>query len=141
MNAKTLIRDCRNLGVSIYLDAGAIKLRGAPDLVKSVQTKLRPHKSELQEYLSKSPAENNVMQFNLALFRFDLMAAEIEAGYPPELLTRLNNMAWELMQADGMSFNDAIRIAAEIVVSCKVAACEATYEDVQALFERVCHDT
>lgn len=71
---------------------------------------------------------------SLAQFRFDLMQGEIEAGEPGSELHRVNNMAWEFMQADGMVFEDAIRLAAEIVVSGQVAACEAAYADVMAAF-------
>lgn len=41
------------------------------------------------------------------------------------------------MKVDGLPFNEAIRMAAEIVVSCDVSACEAAYEDVQALWIRL----
>ncbi len=46
-------------------------------------------------------------------------------------------MAWEFMKVDEMAFADAIRLAAERVVSCEVSACEAAYEDVQALWRRL----
>jgi len=69
----------------------------------------------------------------LAKFCFCDTANEPE----PELLTRINNMAWEFMQVDGMAFDDAITLAAEIVVHGKVAACEAAYADVRALWQRI----
>ena len=73
----------------------------------------------------------------LAKFRFDLLPSDIATGQCADELQRVNNMAWEFMTADGMSFTDAIRCAAEIVVSCNVAACEAAYADVQALWRQV----
>ena len=73
----------------------------------------------------------------LALFRFDLVQAEIDAGNPADELRRVNNMAWEFMQADQMAFSDAIRCAAEIVAGCNVAACEAAYVDAQELWRQI----
>ncbi len=67
------------------------------------------------------------------------MQAEIDAGETVGELYRANNMAWEFMQADGMAFEDAIRLAAEIVVSGQVAACEAAYADVMAIFLKANH--
>ena len=76
---------------------------------------------------------------SLAQFEFGLVRAEIEAGHDAGELHRVNNMAWEFMQTDGMAFGDAIKLAAEIIVSGQVAACEATYEDVQGLWQKVTH--
>ena len=75
----------------------------------------------------------------LTQFRFDLVQAEIDGGQPANELNRVNNMAWEFMQVDGMVFEDAIRLAAEIVVNCQVAACEASYADLMAFFLKVIH--
>jgi hypothetical protein len=41
------------------------------------------------------------------------------------------------MQADGMAFEDAITLAAQIVIGGQKAACEAAYIDVMALFKRL----
>jgi hypothetical protein len=73
----------------------------------------------------------------LRMFRFELIEEDIDEGYSSAILGRINNMAWEFMQVDGMSFYDAIRIAAEIVSACEVAACESAYEDVQALWRKL----
>ena len=78
----------------------------------------------------------NVLQ-SLAQFGFELMQADIDAGYPADELHRVNNMAWEFMQVDGMAFDEAIKLAAEIVVHGQVSACEAAYEDVRALWRRL----
>lgn len=54
-----------------------------------------------------------------------------------EAIVRVNNMAWEFMQVDGMTFKEAITLAAEVVVNTQVSACEAAYEDVQELWKRL----
>ena len=41
------------------------------------------------------------------------------------------------MKVDGLPFTDAIRLAAEIVVSFEVKIGEVAYEDVQALWRRL----
>ena len=67
-------------------------------------------------------------------FRFDLIEGSVNSV---QEIDRVNNMAWEFMKVDGLAFNEAIRMAAEIVVSCDVSACEAAYEDVQTLWIRL----
>lgn len=86
--------------------------------------------------LAKPEAKENILDL-LRLFRFDLMAHDIEGGYPAANLERVNNMAWEFMQADGMAFSDALHLAAQVVAECDVAASEAAYEDVRALWRRL----
>lgn len=73
----------------------------------------------------------------LRQFRFDLVEANIAAGHPASDIHRVNNMAWAFMQEDGMTFSDAVHAAAQIVATCEAAACEAAYEDVQALWQRI----
>ena len=70
----------------------------------------------------------------LRQFRFDLIEGTADLVQEIE---RVNNMAWEFMKVDEMVFADAIRRAAEIVVSSEVSACETAYEDVQALWHRL----
>ena len=70
----------------------------------------------------------------LRQFRFDLIEGTADLVQEIE---RVNNMAWEFMKVDEMVFADAIRRAAEIVVSSEVSACETAYEDVQALWRRL----
>jgi hypothetical protein len=82
-------------------------------------------------------AANDHKQLGLKVlleFRFDLIEGTADSVQEIE---RVNNMAWEFMKVDEMAFADAIRRAAEIVVSCEVSACEAAYEDVQALWRRL----
>jgi hypothetical protein len=87
--------------------------------------------------VAKPEATKDRILEKLKLFRFDLVAHDIEGGYPAANLERVNNMAWEFMQADGMAFSDALHLAAQVVVECDVAASEAAYEDVRALWRRL----
>lgn len=73
----------------------------------------------------------------LQRFRFDLVEADIAAGHPADDIHRVNNMAWDFIQHQGMDFAEAIRAAAAIVATCQVAECEAAYEDVRKLWHRV----
>ncbi|MBS1169617.1 MAG: hypothetical protein H6R01_535 [Burkholderiaceae bacterium] len=52
-------------------------------------------------------------------------------------ICRINNMAWEFMQSDGLTFQEAINLAAEIVVKGQVAQCEAAYADVLAFWRKL----
>ncbi len=82
-------------------------------------------------------AEREALARKLRLFRFDVIEHEIAEGYPADELHRVNNLCWEIMQADGLPFNEAMRIAAEIVAACNVAECERSYTSVQALWRRI----
>jgi hypothetical protein len=90
-----------------------------------------------------TPQKHNVQEIAapnleaLKQFRFDLVRQEIEDGHPADELHRVNNMAWEFMQVDGMAFDEAIKLAGEIVAHAQIAACEAAYIDVMALFKKV----
>jgi hypothetical protein len=88
------------------------------------------------DVLAKPQARENVLDL-LRLFRFDLVAHDIEDGYPVDDLERVNNMAWEFMQVDGMKFSEALHLAAEIVTERDVVVSEAAYEDVRALWLKV----
>lgn len=81
-------------------------------------------------------AEVSILE-KLRQFRFDLLNRDIEGGYSAADLERANNMAWEFMQVDGMEFSVAVHLAAQIVAECDVAASEAAYEDVRALWPRL----
>ncbi len=70
-------------------------------------------------------------------FRFDLVEADIEAGYPASEIDRVNNLTWHLMEADGLAFDEALRIAADIVATCDPAPCEQAYRDVRQLWKRI----
>ena len=43
MTPQSLIAECHQAGVSIRLVDGALKLKGAPEAVKAVADRLRPH--------------------------------------------------------------------------------------------------
>ncbi len=79
----------------------------------------------------------NGLSLNLEQFRFDLIPDAITTGYSIQEIERVNNMAWEFMKADGLPYNEAIKLAAELVSSCEISVCEAAYEDVQALWIRL----
>lgn len=66
----------------------------------------------------------------LSQFRFDLVELEITAGHPADELRRVNNMAWQFIRHDGMAFDDAIRTAAKIVLTCPPVEGETDYQDV-----------
>lgn len=119
MSAQILIEECRSSGVLIRLDGGKIKLRGPDDAVAVALEKLKPHKQEIIRHL-------------LDQFQFEL----IEQDANPSELHRINNMAWEFMQSDGMAFSAAIKTAAEIVAHTCAAKCEAAYLDVFKLWEK-----
>lgn len=60
MNPQTLIDHCLKSGVTIHINAGAIKLRGSPEAVKSLSNKLRPHKAALLFHLSNEETQCDI---------------------------------------------------------------------------------
>ncbi len=52
-------------------------------------------------------------------------------------LCRVNNMAWGFMKVDGLSFDVAIRLAADIIAHSEVSACEYPREDVQKIWQKL----
>jgi hypothetical protein len=54
-----------------------------------------------------------------------------------QLIDRINDMAWAFMEADGMGFDAAIALAAEITVHGTVAHCESSYVSVRELWQRM----
>lgn len=149
MNIASILSECRSHGVTVFLANGKASAKGSREALDRFRSVLKQHKAEVERFLSAQdrrgidaaraqPTDkpNTVMQ-SLAHFNFDLMQADIDAGYPADELHRINNMAWEFMQVDRMAFDEAIKLAAEIVVFGQVTACEAAYENVQALFNRM----
>lgn len=120
MTAQNLLAECDRLGVIVTLRRDKLKLKGSSEAVQAAANRLRPHKQEVIRYL-------------LNQFQFEL----VEQDENPAELHRVNNMAWEFMQADGMAFADAINKAAMIVATCDAAACESAYIDVQELWQRI----
>ncbi|MFZ6847309.1 hypothetical protein [Undibacterium sp. RuRC25W] len=70
----------------------------------------------------------------LALFRVDLAILEIAEGYPLEEVSRTLNLAFVFIRDDHLPFDDAMTLAAEIVVHCPMAECELNYVDVLNLW-------
>lgn len=127
MSAATLIRDARADGVLLALTPmGTLKATGSDAAVRRWTPTLRPHRQVLLDALRSA----------LLAFRFDLVEQEIADGAPAEELRRTNNLCWHLMLADGLAFDEAMRIAADIVVSCPPAPFEAGYDDVWVLWKR-----
>lgn len=129
MTPQSLIEECRKSGVTIRLDGGLLKLKGAPDAVRIAAERLKPHKPAIVTHITET----------LAQFRFDLVGQEIEAGYPVEELRRVNNIAWRLITARGFQFQEAITTAAQWVVDHPPHADEAAFIDVMELFKRNHH--
>lgn len=55
MSAEDLISDCERAGIFIYLDGGALKMKGGPEAVRQAAERLRPHKAELLDYFATNP--------------------------------------------------------------------------------------
>lgn len=84
-----------------------------------------------------TPEKHHVLEISdvLQLFRFDLVQQEIEDGYPADELRRVNNIAWRLMTAQGFGFDEAIKAAAEWVISSPAHQDESALIDVMGLFK------
>lgn len=84
-----------------------------------------------------TPEKHHVQEISdvLQLFRLDLVQQEIEGGYPADELRRVNNIAWRLMTAQGFGFDEAIKAAAEWVISSPAHQDEAAMIDVMELFK------
>lgn len=143
MTPVEIIQGAAKHGVQLMLASnGAIKVSGDAAAVSHWTPLIRKQKDEILRLLkqpvgaAKSEQTNSLLN-KLGLFRFDLIAQEIDAGFDQSELAGVNNMAWEFMKIDGLSFEEAIRMAAEIIAYCGVTVCEAAYEDVQALWEKI----
>ena len=134
MSAAQLLEDCKANGVTVYWADGSLKVRGDPEAVKRLAPALKDRKAEIQAHLAEYRRD--------LLNRLEPFALDSVKDYPAdvEAINRINNMAWEFMRADGMAFQEAIRQAAEIVVSCQVAHCEAAYTDVMALWQKLTNE-
>ncbi len=141
MNTAQLLEDCKTNGVSVFIADGELKVRGNPDAIKRIAPTLKERKAEIQAHLESGNAVNTSSQDDreYLLHQLEQFALDTVKDHPEDAqaITRINNMAWEFMQADGMEFSKAIQLAAEIVVSGHVAACEAAYTDVMALWEKL----
>ena len=132
MTAMRLLEDCRAKGIEIYLVNGSLKIRGDIELVRQLTPELRKRKAELLQYFEAEAANDTV---HALLQRIEAFGFDDSHGMAET--TRVNNMAWEFMQVDGMPFSEAIRTASDIVSHCHAAVCEAAYDDVRTLWERL----
>ncbi len=73
----------------------------------------------------------------LASFDMEAVQQEIDAGYPEDLLRRVNNIAWRLITTRGYPFNEAIKAAALWVADNPPHADEAAFVDVMAMFKEL----
>jgi hypothetical protein len=110
MSLQTLIDQCELSGVVMRLEDGAIKLRGAPDAVKSAADRLRPHKAALLEYLRRQHADNY----------------------------QTRDMVAEFMEVDGLSLEEAQAMAAISVVPRPAAEWIAMIGKLDGLINRYC---
>lgn len=131
MNAIDLIKECQNLGVSVYLSkTGVVKLSGNPDAVRDAADLLRSHRNEIISFLKTAQGQTQEL---LGRLQLDLVRAEIESGYPAEDLWRVNNIAYHLITAKGWEFDKAITAAAHWVNSNPPHASEAGFINVQSM--------
>jgi hypothetical protein len=146
MTPVEIIQGAAENGVQLFLSSnGAIKASGNEAAVSHWTPLIRAQKNEILRLLKHldggaSIEETNSLLNKLRPFRFDLVAQEIDAGFDQSELAGVNNMAWEFMKIDGLSFDVAIRLAAEIIAYCGVTTCEAAYEDVQMLWRKLHSD-
>jgi hypothetical protein len=129
MTPHNLIVECESLGVSIQLKAGNIVLLGHPTAVENAAKIARPFKANLIEYLS------GLDQFNIGESESNKSSPHPTSSIDP--IHRRNNMAWEFMQFDGMSYSEAMVLAQEIVSNLQIASCEKAYVDVHELINRI----
>lgn len=138
MSATQLLDYCSAAGVKVYLSKASVKVRGNSEAVRRMMPLLRSRKAEVHAYLCQATSlPDGTDQERLFLQLEPFMLDTVTDDPDRDEVNRVNNMTWEFMQVDGMEFSDAIRLAAEIVVSCEVAVCEAAYTDVMALWERL----
>jgi hypothetical protein len=77
-----------------------------------------------EELLAESNAALQKLRADLEQFKFDLVEQDIADGASAEELHRTNRLAWHFMLADELTFDEAMRIAADIAVSCSQAEYE-----------------
>ncbi len=58
----------------------------------------------------------------------------MKVGYPAPDIVQVNNMAREFKQADGLSFDQAMKAEGEITPICTPIPCEASYTEGLALW-------
>lgn len=125
MSAEAFIMECRKRGISLFLENGNLRIGGNRDVVSATLPIIRENKADVIRYL-----QYEALRQQLEPFQLDVIPDTPE-------MERINNMAWEFMQADGMPYAEAILQAAEIAAKCQVAAGEAAYENVRELWKRI----
>ncbi len=127
MSDLSILKKARLEGVQIFLNPdGTIRATGPIDSLASLKPSLQRSKAAIVEHLRLHAA--------LEQFRFDLVEQDIADGADAAELDRTNNMAWEIMQADALPFDQAMRIAASIVVATEPAHGVQEYVNVRALW-------
>ncbi len=125
MTPADVIRVARSSGILISLtSSGTIKATGDESSIRHWLDLIRLHRQAII----------GALRHELDRFRFDLFDKETTAGHLARERQRVNNMAWEFMQADGMSFNEAMQAAAAIAAICPPAPCEASYTNALTLW-------
>lgn len=125
MSTEAFIMECKEKGISLFLENGDLRIGGKRNVVSAALPIIRENKAAIIRYM-----QYEAFRQQLEPFRLD------DTPDTPET-ERINNMAWEFMQAEGMSYAEAIRQAAEIAAKCQVAAGEAAYENVRELWKRI----
>jgi len=114
----------------------------------------KPTNSPFVSFVSKSPVPFSILkgsgsandrhQLDIDALRsiwFDLAEADVEAGFSVSDIDRVNNLCWHIMEAERMAFADALRIAADMLVTCDPAPCERAYRDVCNLWRQILSKT
>lgn len=78
------------------------------------------------------------LKTSIDLFRLDLVVGEIANGVDGGELARINNLTWEFMRFDNLSFDNAMQLAAEIVLVSEMSPCERNYIDVLEFYLLYC---
>lgn len=133
MSDLSILTKARMEGVGLSLNPdGTLRAVGAAEVLASLRPALLSNKPRIIAHLK--------LLADLERFRFDLAEQDIAEGASAEELRRTNSLCWEIMQADGLAFDEAMRIAAGIVVSCPPAPCEAGYDDPHEIWRRLVGD-
>lgn len=126
--AALIVASARRDGLTVSLaPSGTIALAGSKTIIERWRPTLGEYRAELIETLKAANEPIEASLKDLEPFRFDLVEIEILRGADAAELDRVNNLAFEIIQADRLPFAEAMRIAAEITVSTPPAECEAAY--------------
>lgn len=97
MTPQAVISECFDVGVSVHLNGNSIRLRGAPDAVKTVSDVIRQHNAAVIEYLTTTGTADLVREFmeidGLSLEEAQALAA---VSIPPRPAAEWSAMLAEL---------------------------------------------